>query len=362
MSDPEHDDDGHAELPQVAASERDIIMMARALIAPESQDMWATLCLTRRLPPHIGPTCARLVGDALEQVWPALCRRGGAEPGATVRSDAVVRGRLWERHPPTGLTFTGATMALLRWLVATPFAAAPSTHGRLDPMPLSIGDEVVLYLALDASKETPAQHAIANTSFARASGLAWLGFAHVMDGTPEPKLFGPLATGAGAVVVEALTGELARRWRKYEITKRSQRDPHRLVAVGAAQDATLKAFMAACDAANRRDLALFVVDALEPLLLRNVGPLPPALDPSAPLSLRQNARLAAGSLVRALLQWRDWDQQHRAIRFIDDGYQAAQLALHRYEKIGNPGSERAAAWLANLSSLSPDSAVPSSAV
>jgi hypothetical protein len=333
-------------------------MMARALIAPETQDMWATLCATRKLPPHVGPTCARLIGDALSQLWPCLWRRGGTAPGASIRGEEVVRGRLWERYAPVGLAHTRATLMLLKWLVSTPFAAAPSTYPVLPAMQLAIGDQVVLYLALDASRGTQAQIGLAMQPFTKSSGLAWLGYAHHIEGVPDPGVFDALTSGAGAIVVEALTGEIGKRWRSMEIAKRSIRDPQRLATVGAAQDQTLQGFMAACDRAKRRDLAVFVIDAIEPLLAKNVGPMPPPLDPTAPLSVRAAARVAAGSLIRGLLKWRDWNNEHRSVRFIDDGYQAAQLLLHRFEKVGNHGAELASGWLGQLSSLTPATVEP----
>src|SRR5437867_1141505 len=102
---------------QVAASEAELVMMARALIAPYAHDAWAMLAGARTMPAKIGPTCAELVADALRQLWPALWRRDGARPGASIESGRVVRGRGWERHAPPPLVHTPATLRLLRWLV-----------------------------------------------------------------------------------------------------------------------------------------------------------------------------------------------------------------------------------------------------
>ena len=42
-------------------------------------------------------------------MWPALWRRGGTQPSASIDpgtvGDAVRRGRIWERHAPVGLAF-----------------------------------------------------------------------------------------------------------------------------------------------------------------------------------------------------------------------------------------------------------------
>lgn len=344
------------EIPQVSASENDMIMMARALIAGPSghDDIWALLCATRPLPPKIGPTSARILEDTLRHCWRALWLRGGARPTGTVRGGGSVRGRLWERHEPAPLPFTQATVKLLRWLVATPFAAPASTLTELAAMPLSVGDQLMVYFALDAARTTPALRGIAIQPFVRAAPLAWLGFAPLLVGrNVKIPAFDSLAEGVGAMVVESLTGELSRRWYAAELGKRAITDPAELIELGSGQETVLKQFMEACDKRGRRDLAAFVIDAAIPLLSRNLSPAPAELDSKAPLSTRAQARTAAGSLLRAVLRWQDWDQEHRGVRFIDDNYQAAQLLLERYEPIGSAGSGRVSGWLADLASLAP---------
>jgi len=312
-----------------------------------------------------------MLGDALAQVWPALWRRGGVQPAASLDGGAVRRGRIWERHAPVGLTFSPATVRLLGWLVATPLVAASARApepwpgpggperdagghdtGWLEKSALTVGDQVMIYLALDAASGTPAQAAIAAQPLVRASPLAWLGFADCL-GAPPPPAFDSLCEGAGAIVVEALTRELAVRWREVELSKRAIASPEWLIALGAAQDATLQGFMAACDRHRRRDLAGFVIDAAAPLLEREIVPTPARLDPDAPLGRRAAARVAAGALLRAVMMWGAWDQAHRGVRFIDDDYPAAQLLLARFEAIAASGAGRAAGWLAELAALAP---------
>ena len=332
------------ELPLVAASEADLIATARALIAPQAFDVWAVLCRSRKLPPHFGETCAALLEDTLRQLWPALLRRGGTAPDRSGK-------RLWERHPVVPLEHSVATARFLRWLTATPFAAPPSAIETLPAMRMTLGDQVLIYLALDAAAGTPAQHTLAMQPFVRDAPLAWLGFAHLFDLAPAERMFDGLVHGGGAVVVEALGTEIARRWQAAEVAKRSLTSPNTLVRVGLAQDGTLRAFMAACDRRRRRDLATFVLDAAVPLIARDIAPLPPTLDPTAPLSVRMAARTAAGSLLRGVMRWSEWDQEHRGVRFIDDDYALAQQLLGKFERIGSAGVERVAHWLSLLSAL-----------
>lgn len=344
--------------PAIAASEAALVTMARALVAPHAYDAWLVLGTSRAMPPKIGPSCARLLEDALRQIWPALWRRG-VRPGASLAGVEVVRGRGWQRHAPAPLHHTGATLQLLRWLVAEPLAGAASTIARLPAAPLALGDQVAIYLALAFAAGMPAQHAIARESMVRAAPLAWLGFAHVMTGEPDPAGFAELATGAGAIVVEALADELAARWRGVELYKRALTDPAELTALGVRQDATLRAFMAACAHARHRDLAGFVIDAAAPHVARRLLPVAATLDPDTSLSDRLAARVGAGALLRAVARWAEWDREHRGVRFMDDDYAAAQLLLARFEPIGPAGADRVAASLAELAALAPtDDAEP----
>jgi hypothetical protein len=343
------------EVPIVAASEADLIRVARALVTSRTDAV--AFVRARKMPHQISTQCAALLGDALSRLWPAIWRRGGARPSAWLHGDQVVRGRPWERRPPVGLAHSQATLLMLRWLVASRFGT-DGAAGLLDRDHLAIGDELVIYLALDATHDTPAQRAIANLPLVMGSALAWLGFAHLfVDDEPPPEAaFDALVGGAGACVIESLGPEIARRWYEVELRKRAYVEPEVLAGLGAAQDAALERFMTACDRAKRRDLASWVLDAAAPCLERQLKPVPEELDPSTPLSVRQAARRGAGSLLRGVIRWHGWDQQHRGVRFIDDDYAAAQLLLARFERIGMPLADRAAAWLSELTALVPTSA------
>ncbi|MFT3698911.1 MAG: hypothetical protein QM831_37535 [Kofleriaceae bacterium] len=363
MSDDEYEDedDGPA---KVAASEAELIEMTRALTAPHQLDVWSLLAGSRTLPAKIGPTCAHLIADALGQIWPALWKKDGARPGANIRAGKVVRGRGWERNKVAPLEFTQYTIAFIRWLVEMPLATA-GVVDKLASKPAGIGDQVVSYLALEVASETPAQLTIARASKVSLSPLCWLGFAHILPGEPpdEPEAWDALCTGPGAVVIEALQGELAKRWRTVELEKRQMTDPDTLIKLGDAQDATLEYFMQACTRAQRRDLACWVIDAMVPLLGRQVAPFPNDLDRTKSLQQRTNARKAAGSLLRGMSTWLEWDRMHRGVRFLDDDYEASQLLLTRMEKALSHGADTLTpSWLAELASLSPTPGAPSATV
>jgi hypothetical protein len=347
-----------SESPRVAPSEYDTIFLARALIGDSHQRdaIWPLMAAARKLPPHMGETSAALLEETLRHAWLALWRRAGARPAATLneRGD-VVRGRPWERHPPEPLSFTGATVALLRWLIGNNLAGAASRLPTLDHRPGGVGDQVMVFFALDAAAPTPGGPSLANQPMVRDTPLAWLGFPDLMAAAhplSSPPPFDSLTCAVGALVVEALTADIARRWTAVEIAKRSVVAPDQLIALGAAQDAVVSDFMATCDRGRRRDLAAFVIDATLPVVARDLSPAPERLDPAATLSMRNRARIAAGALLRGAVRWDEWDQQHRATRFIDDGYAAAQHLLARYEPFAAAGGrEKVAGWLHQLASL-----------
>lgn len=329
----------------ITAGEAALVAAARALVEP------AALPSARHdVPATISSPCEALVADALGHVWPALWRRDRACVAASIANGRVVRGRIWERHAPESLRFTAATLRLLRWL--------GGGDGELADAPLAIGDQVAIYLALDATDGTPMHALLAREPMIAACPLAQLGFAHATSSPPAmpppnmpPPDMASLVTGAGAIAVEVLARELAERWRRAEHAKARLADAAALAAIGRAQSAALAAFFAACDAAGRRDLAAFVLDAAEPLLAR--WPDPERLDPAAPLAARAAARQASGALLRGVARWAAWDREHRGVRFFDDGYAIAQLLLARFEPIGHAGAAACARALAERTSLSP---------
>jgi hypothetical protein len=345
-----------AELALLSASEAALVGLARALLDGAPDEVAPRLFSRPALAKTISPACARVLGDALAHTWPALWRRGGGTAPAIGIDGA--RGRIWERHAPIGLTFSSATLQLLRWLLtAAPTPSPVVARGRRVTAPITdapalatLGDHVIGYLALAAAPPRVASH-----PGVRASPLAWLGFADALGalGPPPAIDFAPLVTGAGAIVVESLTADLARRWRAAELAKRTIADPRALIALGTAQHRVLDAWLTACDRHARRDLAGFVIDAAAPLLARGTAPAPSALDPSAPLAVRGEARRAAGGLLHGVARWAAWDAEHRGVRFLDDDYREAQRLLARFEPIGAAGLARAQAWLADLAALAP---------
>src|SRR5262249_19515548 len=150
----------------------DLVSLARGLIVAPGEAR-AMLSGSRTLAPTISTACEALLGDALSRLWPALWRRGGTAPSASIEGGQVRRGRIWERHAPRGRTSPSRTPG--RWRggggrrrgepsriragvargagVEAQMQMQPPTPpiDRLDAALLTVGDQVMIYLALDAA-------------------------------------------------------------------------------------------------------------------------------------------------------------------------------------------------------------------
>ena len=159
---------------KVAASEHALLSIARALVGEAGAEVEPVLRRARPNSPRtMGPTACALLEQTLARgVTMELMRRGGWRRESFVTGTSVERGRAFERHSKVPLRFTRVSFDLLAWLrdvdVATP--SRPFSHRA--SAALSLGDEVVAYLALDLLK--PSDGAAHQPVF-QNSPLCWLG-------------------------------------------------------------------------------------------------------------------------------------------------------------------------------------------
>jgi hypothetical protein len=144
------------------------------------------------------------------------------------------------------------------------------------------------------------------------------------DGRPDVAAW---AMGVGACVVEAMQPMLARRWMVVERAKGRIIVADSMLNLGREQGRALDAFLDAIDAADRRDLARFLLVAAGWLLKDGAA----ATGWVGGLDLR-NLRMAdraevggaATAMLRRLDRLRRWDQEARGVGFLDEGYAASQ--------------------------------------
>ncbi|OJH42791.1 hypothetical protein [Cystobacter ferrugineus] len=346
----------------VSPSEHALLSLARAIVDSGQYASVEDLLLTRReVPPKLGPRALHVLRDLLAKgVVLALVRRGGWRRQRHLHDGQGVEGRLWQRHAAPPLHFSSACVRTLQWLTSQPL-------GRLDrePLevvePLTLADELFLYLCCHLVAGTPCGPSVGAQPLFRHSALCRLGFPELL-GAPPPgfnaSAFTPLLVDKG-LVLEALQADLARRWLRIEESKRRVSEPADMVALGSAQEAVLSAFLEALEAARRRDLAGFLLEAGRGLVGRPATLWVEGLSPLASLRARAEASRAAGAWLRSLARLARWDSEHRAVRFFDDDYDAAQFLLSQWSAFGEAGFRLAAERERALSSLGPFEAVSS---
>lgn len=332
---------------RVSPTEHELLLLARAIIGLGQYAPVEDLLRLRHphVPKELSPGALHVLRDTLAKGGVlALARCGGWRKRRHLHGGQEVSGRLWERHKAPQLSFSPLTVHTLRWLLEQPLVK----HG-CAPLPENtaptLADELFLYLCCRLVAGTPCAQAVGAQLAIRRSALCWLGFPEVLGAGIPPSLgpgsFAPLLED-GAWLLEALQVDLAARWRKQEESKRFLFEPEHLQRLGGAQENVLNAFLDAVDAAGRRDLAGFLLDAGRPLLEQPASRWVEGLSLTAALSARSAAAKAAGAFLRALGRMAQWNKEHGAVRFFDDTYDAAQLLLSEWSSFGEAGFRRAA--------------------
>lgn len=330
----------------VTKREAELLTVAQAVMGAAPFDSVQKLLLVPcKAPQHIGPTAAGLLKDTLSKgAVLALAKGGGYRRGE--------QGRWWERQSPATLDFGGATVRTLQWLLEMPLGDATAQALKLEG-PLGLGDELFLFQLLKLTQGSPAWKAIAVLEPVRQSPLCSLGFAFSLG---MARAFDVSRADewipSRLQVVDAWQLWLAKLWDQAESEKAKVVAPAQLQAGGTAQQQVLEPFLNAIDSAGKRSLSVFLIQAalsFVPREGRAAGEqIGASLSPSTPLRERQEARRAAAAPYRALARLFQWDQEHRNLRFIDDGYADAQRMVKAYDALGERGFRAAASILENL--------------
>ncbi len=329
----------------VSESEHGLLAVTRGLVGEASPaETQAAIRMCHQPPKGLTAGAMAIFQDTLAKgAVMQLIRRGGwIATGA--------EGRLWQRHPPPELRFTGYSFELCRWLTSGPQWLAEAAPKAL---PEGLGDELTAYLAghLLSELEAPVVAAVP----LRSSPLCRLAFPELFAGgdLPAPS-YRQLARGDGLIVLEGLQADLAARFEAVERHKSAIAGAAELSALGVAQEQALEAYLAAVDEAGRRDLASFLVQGARRLLQTR----PQArlwirsLDRTQPLSERAAAARAAAAGLRAVaLRVGGWWRDFAAVRFFDDDYDLAQRVLSVWEPLGQRGFTQADRLRQQLESL-----------
>ena len=323
-----------------------VVEIARAIVSQAPCASVAPLLRAKANIAGVGAGAMRLFEEALAKgCVRALARLGGWRRVHRLGPGGPRPRRLWEDRPAPELSFSPYPFELCRWLASEPMdeERTPSLFTRA---PETAADELFAYLACAMFEGEWVEPLAAAQPGLRRSALARLGFPRMLapdDATDVARL-----VRAGDFVLDALQDDLARRAVAFERFKAALRDPSELRDVCRAREADLDALVDACEAAGRWDLASFVAEAAVAIIGM---PTISRLDPISSLRARSEARRAAGAHLRVLGRLAKRHEAARVAHFTDEDFDAAQLVLARWERLGNHGFSRAADVLAGLEAL-----------
>lgn len=329
-------------LAKVTHAEANLLTLARCVVSNGPSPELTRLLLVSSAPPaKLGPTSAGLLQDTLAR---GVAFQLLLEGGWTKEVD----GRLWENALPP-LHFTANVIRLLSWALRLPLAepeVAPlQFEGELTP-----SEQVFAALFVERTRGTAAEHTVMRQLALRRQPLLQLVHAAPM-GRHGALTVAPLTT-AELPFVRGLLELLGDTWLSAELFKVQLAQPKALANVGRAQAAVAASFLDVIDGQQQRHLARFFVDAAAAWLsLRASSSELVMLDPESPLRERGEARSQAAALWRVIQRLEQWDQQHRATRFIDDGYERAQGMVRDWERLGANGFGAAHRLVAELEAL-----------
>lgn len=329
----------------VTQAESNLLTLARAAVGViPAGDVIRLLVTSVAPPPKLGPSARRVLSDTLSRgTMLSLARQGGW------RVDAGKR--LWERHQAPALEFTANIVRLLQWMLRTPMAEAEAGALQLKGA-LTVAEEVVVVQLFERLKGTGCEWALARQPAIRTSALMQL--AHAAElGRDGLDAVAPLDLKVHAVAIDGLRELLARSWLGAEKQKRDVISPEQMIQIGDAQTRVLDHFFDVVNKGDQRRLSTFLIDgAIEWLAKpRTADDYVRSLGTDAPLRDRTEARRQAGAFMRSLSRLRAWDQEHRAVRFIDDGYEMAQALVKDWERMGENNFNAAERLVGELDAL-----------
>jgi hypothetical protein len=292
-------------------------------------------------PPCLSRAAVRLASAALAKgSVHLLATRGGWRDERFLRNGKVVAGRLWQRTPPAelALTFSRHSLEFLVWLTAN----RPGDKEPLWKPPgdeLTIADRLLLYFAhqgLRDSADSLGAPALRQRTPFVDHGLCRLAFPEDFTAAAEAAAdFIPWTNGVGAAILEAIQPELESRWTQVEGSKESIAEPERMRALGQSQERVLTAFLDAVEAANRLDLARFLVAAAARLLgpHANAEMWTRALQTGGLRIADRTATYQASlAFLRQLDRLQRWERRARSVGYFDEEYAASQLWKAEWER------------------------------
>jgi len=298
----------------------------------------------RPAPAELSATCLRLARETLAKgLILDLVRRGGWRRDEAIRDGTIRTGAVWERWPleERALEFGDGPLSFAVWLTKEK-ADDSRVPWDAEPNDLSAADELFFWKAYESLRdgEPLLAAALRAKSAFRKNALCRLMFAFDFadEGDAFPLDFARWMVGKRSMILECLRPALAMHWVEQEEAKGLTRDWKALRTAGRVQERTIEGYLSACEAANRRDLAVSILDAASGLLKRPgldaaywIGALAAEAAPNR-LSERLETHRAALGFLRQFGNLQRWDRQARGIGYFDDDYRASQYWKAAWER------------------------------
>lgn len=280
-------------------------------------------------------TAVGLIQQRLRRGLVAQLARDGWKPSSFFHDDRPRSGRLWQRHRPDTLrlTFSPFVIELLFWL-ASPEDRRRDPKVWAAPDRLTLGDRVFACLAWKALRGTSASAILRDASPWATDGLVRLLWGDDVFRAASPRVDFNLWFESGTQwILEAWQDRFVR---SYLHRAAGQRRGDSVIATGLAENdrRTLDAFLRAADAANRRDLALWIVTAADQALREgpSIDSWFDGLDVSnQTIESRYECYRVSLFLFESLDLLHRWNLEARRTGFMDETYAASQHWKSRWE-------------------------------
>lgn len=292
-------------------------------------------------PSRLGPTAREVLTDTLARgTVLSLARSGGWVD------------RSWQRITPP-LEFTPNIIRVFSWLLSTPLSEADVAPLVL-PAPPTPAEDALVAMLIDRLRGSGCDVAISSQLEFRRWPLTTIAHAAFLARNVPRDEGTTIDVATLAPWLESLRTLLARSWLAAERSKRDIVAVDAISRMGRAQHVVLNSLLDALHAANRHDLATFLIEVGVSFLSkpRTADELTRSMGSDAPFRERTEARRAAVSTWRALATLRVWDQQHRNVRFIEDDYELSQRLVRDWERLGERGFNAAASLVQSVDALS----------
>lgn len=330
----------------ISRAETNVLTLARVAVGIiPATDAMRLLVSGVSIPQKLGPTAREAISDTLSRgTVLSLARNGGWIPAGEKR--------LWERGPAPKLEFTANVVRIFNWVLGTPLTEADPPALTIKGA-LTVAEDALMAQLLDRLRGTGVEGTVARQPAFRKAPLTVLAHAGLMGREAALDPIPAIDVAAHGVWIDGLRTLFARNWLHVEKLRRDITEPPVLSRIGKAQTDALDSFFAIINKAERHDLATFLIDAATQWVTpdRKGDDFTRSMAMDAPLRERTDARRRSAAMLRALTTLREWDQQHRSVRFIDDGYDLAQRLVADWERLGERGFQRAQELVAELDAI-----------